>query len=286
MSPAAQLVQDDRVLAFSRRVSLFILPFLIVGFLILYPFPNSTDRFFAWTIHPTMTPMMLASAYLGGAYFFLRAQRATHWHHIKVGFPAVALFAALLGIATVLHWDKFHHQHLAFWVWTALYFLAPFLVFGAWLDNGRYEAPADSDERRLPDTVRWIIAGTGALALLTGTVMFLAPSTMIPVWPWLLTPLTCRVVGAIFCLGSALLIVLPDPRVATLRLMLEVELIMIALIVLAALRARGEFYTDRPLTWILLTGFLAMLAGSAYLSWTLRTMHDTPLPTSPQRPTG
>ena len=89
-----------------------------------------------------MTPMMLASAYLGGAYFFFRVVGERHWHVVKIGFLAVALFASLLGIATIIHWDKFTHAHVAFWIWAALYFLAPFLVFGAWLTNRRYEAPA------------------------------------------------------------------------------------------------------------------------------------------------
>jgi hypothetical protein len=268
-------VRDDRVLPFTRRLSLFILPFLVVGFLILYPAPDSTDRFFAWTIHPTMTPMTLASAYLGGAYFFARVQRAQQWHGIKVGFLAVALFAALLGIATIAHWDKFNHRHIAFWVWTALYFLAPFLVFGSWLSNRRFEAPTDPRDAVLGNVSRVIIGMVGLLALTTGIVMFLAPATVIPIWPWLLTPLTCRVVGAIFCLGSALMVVLPDPRWTTLRLMLQVEVIMLVLILAAALRARGEFYTDRPLTWTLLGGFLAMLAGSAYLWWSMEIAAST-----------
>ena len=275
MAQAQPIAHHDRVLPFTRGVSLFILPFLVVGFVVLYPVPDSTDRFFAWTIHPTMTPMTLASAYLGGAYFFFRVQREPRWHTIKAGFPAVALFATLLGIATVLHWDKFSHGHIAFWVWTALYFAAPFLVFGAWLTNRRYEAQADAGELLLGNASRTVITVTGFLALITGATMFVTPSTIIPIWPWQLTPLTCRVVGAIFCLGCALVVVLPDPRWSTLRLMLQVELIMITLILVAAVRARREFFIDRPLTWILLAGFLAMLAGSAYLTYAMRTAPST-----------
>ena len=51
-------------------------------------------------------------------------------------------FASLLGVATILHWDVFAHDHLAFWLWAGLYFVAPFLVLGAWLANRRYAAPA------------------------------------------------------------------------------------------------------------------------------------------------
>lgn len=93
--------------------------------------------------------------------------------------------------------------------------------------------------------------------------MFVAP--MIAIWPWSLTPLTCRVVGAIFCLGVAGVGPLVDPRWIAIRLMLKVETLMIVLMLVAVLRAPGEFAPDRPLTWLLLIGFVGVLIGSAYL---------------------
>ena len=78
-----------------------------------------------------MTPMVLASAYLGGCYFFVRVLRERRWASVKSGFLAVALFAALLGVATILHWDRFNHGHVAFWLWVGLYLTAPFLVIAA-----------------------------------------------------------------------------------------------------------------------------------------------------------
>ena len=40
---------------------------------------------------------------------------------------------------------------------------------------------------------------------------------------------------------------------------------MVALILLAAVRAREEFITDRPLTWLMLGGFVAVFIGSIAL---------------------
>ena len=254
--------RDDRVLAFTKGLSVFIAPFLVVAFVILYFFPGDSGRLFAWPIKPSMTAMVLASAYLGGFYFFCRVPFERRWAAVKSGFPAVALFAALLGVATVLHWDKFSHGNVAFWIWAALYFVAPFLVLLAWLLNGRYRAPARDDEPTLPAAARWAMAVVGAAALVTGVAMFLAPAQVIPMWPWLLTPLTCRVVGAIFCLGGAVLGVLRDPRWINVRLMLQVELVMLVLMLAAAVRARDEFFTDRPLTWLMLVGFVVVTVGS------------------------
>src|SRR5689334_17104645 len=91
--------RDDRVLALTRRVSLVIIPFLVLAFAVLVPWPSDTARLFAWAIKPTLTSMVLGSVYLGGAYFFLRAFRAKEWHTVKGGFIPVGTFATLMGVA-------------------------------------------------------------------------------------------------------------------------------------------------------------------------------------------
>src|SRR5689334_21617768 len=129
--PDTQIVtRDDRVLPLSRGLAYAIVPFLVVGFAMLYPWPTDTGRLFAWPVRPTATAMVLGSAYLGGAYFFLRAARANAWHTVKGGYPPVAVFATLLGVATVLHWRTFQHSHVAFWLWAFLYFTTPWLIVG------------------------------------------------------------------------------------------------------------------------------------------------------------
>lgn len=265
MQPVSPPVKDDRILGYTRALSVFITPFLLVAFVLLYLFPGHTKRLFAWTITPTMTPMVLASAYLGGAYFFVRVTRETRWSVVRTGFASVTLFASLLGVATVVHWDRFNHGHPAFWVWAALYFTAPFLVLTAWLLNRRHAAAPRPDELRLGRPSAVVTGLVGLLALVQGVVMFVAPARVIPVWPWTLTPLTCRVVGAVLCLGAAGIGVLVDRRWTSVRLMLQVEVIMVVLMLVAGLRARSELDPGRPLTWLLLVGFLGVLAGSAYL---------------------
>jgi hypothetical protein len=275
MAVAPPGVRGDTVLGYIRVLSAFVAPFLIVGFVVLYGFPGHTRQLWAWPIRPTMTAMVLGSAYLGGAYFFVRVLRERRWHVVAPGFLAVALFAALLGAATVVHWDRFNHQHVAFWLWAGLYFTTPFLVFGGWLVNHRLAVAPRPRERRLGVVPRVVVALVGFLALVQGVVMFVVPAAVIPIWPWTLTPLTCRVLGAVFCLGSASLVVVVDPRWTTLELMLQVETIMVVLMLVAGLRAHAEFDTGNGLTWLMLAGFGAVLAGSAVLwfSMTVRTRH-------------
>jgi uncharacterized membrane protein len=267
MADHAALIRDDRVLAYTRVLSAVIIPFLLVAFGLLYFFPSETGRLFAWTIKPTVTSMVLASAYFGGAFFFTRVLRGRSWHVMKTGFWAVALFASLLGIATILHWDKFSHRHVAFWLWAGLYFTTPFLVVGGWLANRRFAASPRAEERLLGDGSRWAVALVGLVALVQGVVMFVAPARVIPIWPWALTPLTCRVVGAIFCLGAAGAAVLVDRRWTAVKLMVQTALVMIALMLIAAVRAHAQFDTGRPLTWVMLAGFVVVFVGAAYLWW-------------------
>jgi hypothetical protein len=169
------------------------------------------------------------------------------WNVVKTGFVSVAAFASLLGVATILRWDKFSHGHVAFWLWAGLYFSAPILVFGGWLANRRFAAPVRLGERRLGAVSQWIIGGVGLAALGQGLVMFVAASPMIQLWPWTLPPLSCRVLGAIFCLGSAGIAVLVDPRWSAVKLMLQVEALMVTLILIGGVRARAQSDTGKPL---------------------------------------
>lgn len=265
--------RDDAVLPATRALSLAIVPFLVVAFVVLYGFPEHTGRWFAWGIAPPMTSMTLGAVYLGGAYFFLRAARAPAWHPIKAGFVAVAAFASLMGVATILHWDRFNHGHVAFWLWAGLYFTTPFLVVGVWAANRRRGSEVADDDVVLAPAARLIMAATGGLAGLTGLFLFVLPQRALAVWPWEVSPLTSRVLGAIFLLGIAGLGVITDPRWSAARLMLRVEVFMLALILFAATRAYGDFDAHNPMTWLLLAGTVAAVASAAVLSVIMESRH-------------
>jgi hypothetical protein len=256
---------DDRILLSTRGLSVVIVPFLVLAFAVLYPAPADTGHLFAWHIHPDLTGMVLASAYLGGAYFFARAATAREWHTIKAGFVPVWLFATLMGVATVVHWDKFAHRSVAFWLWALLYFTTPLLVLWTWLRNRSHDRPVAAGDLRLPLAAAWIIAGAGMLALATGVFLFIAPTSAISIWPWTLTPLTARVLGAVFCLGLAGVGAPLDRRWTTARVPLQVAGLMLTLMLVAGIRERSSLDPANPLTWLLAVGFLALPVAGAGL---------------------
>lgn len=259
--------RDDRVYPFTRGLAIIIIPFLVVAFIILYLLPERSGELFAWPIKPSMTAMMLAAAYLGGVYFFTRVALAKQWHTIKAGFPPVMLFASLLGIATFLHWDRFTHQHISFFTWTTLYVTTPFLVLGAWWFNRRTDPGTLAvDDVALPSGMRWAMGLVGALTLLISLLLFLVPQMMIDVWPWTLTPLTARVVGAMFALpGLVGLGLATDRRWSAARIILQAQGLSIAVILLAALLAWNNFNPANLVTWLFVGGLGGLLAGIVIL---------------------
>ena len=261
------LAARDRVSPATRILSIVIIPFLLVAFVLLYFWPSADDtaRLFAWRIVPGFTSMVLGSVYLGGSYFFLRAARATEWHRVGVGFIPVGLFASLMGVATIAQWDRFIHTNVAFWLWAGLYFTTPFLVFAVWLVNRREPSSTKAGEPMLSPGTALTIGVLGVAATATSLFLFLLPAAAIVIWPWTLTELTARGMGAIFALGVAALGAFVDKRWSSMRILVQVAGFMLGLILVAAVRAHGDFDVTKPLTWLFAAGFLGMAGGSAIL---------------------
>ncbi len=254
---------DDRVLPATRALSIFIIPFLVVGFAVLFFWPKDTDSLFAWAINPPLTAMVLASVYIGGAWFFVQAARAKSWGTIKGGFVPVGVFATTMGLNTILHWDKFIHDNVAFWLWTGLYFTTPFLVFAVFFANRRHGAPDDGP--RLSDAATYVIGALGVLAPAMGLFLYVFPTRAIDIWPWGLTPLTARSTAAIFLLGIAGAGVFFDRSWRAARIPLQVAMVMLTLILISVGRDWDSVDTSKAMAWVLIGGFVAVLGGSAVL---------------------
>jgi hypothetical protein len=270
----AALNRDDRIYRETKWLAGIIIPFLLAAFYILYFRPSDTKALFAWEIKPNMTAMMLASAYIGGAYFFGRAIGAARWHHIALGFPPVTAFASCMGIATILHWDRFTHGHISFVTWAVLYFTTPFLVIATWLRNQRTDPGTLDPENdlRFPQGPRYAIGALGVITLAISALLFVDPALMISAWPWSLTPLTARVVGGMFALPGVLgLYMAVDGRWSSARIMLQSQIVSIAFIVLAMLLCWSDFNTANVVTWLFAGGMVFLLIALPALYVVMRS---------------
>ncbi|HWC25508.1 MAG TPA: hypothetical protein VG474_02890, partial [Solirubrobacteraceae bacterium] len=254
--PAAATVRDDRVFKQTHALGAFIVPFLVVAFVALYFFPGDTKDYFAWEIHPDMTPMIMGAGYIAGAYFFARVFIEKRFHRIHVGFLPVTSFTVFMAIASFSHLDRFITENAAFWIWMGLYVTTPILVPLAWLANRRTDpGTPEEGESRLSSPVRGALLAVGAIQTLVALFLLMSPSTMIDVWPWALTPLTAQTLGGWFALPGVTAIMMGlDGRPSAIHITLHSQVIGLALILVAAARDWGSFDTSNELTYVFVAG--------------------------------
>jgi hypothetical protein len=176
---------------------------LAVG-LTLFLFPGRTDTLFSWTVNPALTAAFLGAAYLSAFVLEFLAARETLWARARVAVPAVLLFTFLTLIATLVHIDKFHFgsafsffTQAGTWVWLLVYALVPVAMVVLWILQSRVPGIDPPRTAPLSAWLRVVLYIQAAVMVVLGIFLFLAPKqTADLVWPWILTPLTGRVIGA------------------------------------------------------------------------------------------
>lgn len=267
----ASPVRDDRVLSITRWVAIFIIPFLAAAFLVLYGVPDRTTEFFAWTIRPEMTPIIMGAGYGAGVYFFYRVSTVGEWHRVAPVFPGIATFTWFMAIATVLHWENFNHSHHTFYLWVFLYALTPVLIPALWTLNRRTDAGEfATDDARLPRPVRLFGGGLGVVVTVSAVVLFLAPDLMIGSWPWAVSPLTARILAGWFALfGVVNTVVVLDPRWSAARILVQSEIVGFASVLLGVARVWDNFDPSNVLTWGVVGGMVLYLGALLVLYATM-----------------
>lgn len=262
---SAATTRDDAILRATRIVAAFVLPFLLAAFLILYVWPQTTARLFAWSIASPLTAAWMGAGYLGGAYFFGRVLTGRRWHRVGAGFPPIAAFTATMLLATLLHWDTFDPAHWPFRVWLILYLVTPVLVPVLWAVNRRRDDGApEAADRLVPQGLGRALFAVGLLMSGGALFLLLAPAAAAEVWPWPLTPLTARVLaGWLALLAVGMLTISRERRWSAWRIPLHTILIWLGGL-LAAFALRGSDFGPAGgfnwLTALVLAGFLALLA--------------------------
>jgi len=276
MSPTPPLVLNGRDVP-AQPVCLVLaaalLPVLLVAGYALYLRPDVGIDHFAWPMRPLINSMMLGATYLGGASFFVIVLLSRRWRHVRLGFLPISAFAATLGIATLLHWGVFVHERWAFWVWTFLYVAVPLILPILWFRNNRLadgEAPVREGE--LSPRVRRSFGALGVVLTIAALLLFVVPEVMIATWPWTLTPLTARVMAALFILpGLVGLAIALDGSWASTRHLLTVQALTIALMLGAIVVARADLDWSAPASWTFVAGLSGILVLIGYTHLDMRT---------------
>lgn len=191
----------------------------------LFAFPTRTEEYFSWTIASPMTAVFLGAAYWSAVALEVAGAQARTWSQARIAVPTVFVFTTLTLLATLLHRDLFHFgaEHSSAtravtWAWLAIYTVVPVLMIVITMRQYRRHVDDPPRTRQLPAFIRVPLV---ALVLIFGGVglgLFLVPDVAASWWPWQLTPLTSRAVGAwLISLGVASAHTLIENDVARIR---------------------------------------------------------------------
>ena len=90
-----------------------------------------------------------------------------------------------MGIATLIHWDKFNHDHPAFFGWVVLYAVTPILVPILWVYNGGWRpGPVEPPDVEVPRALRILLGVAGVSLFVVAHRDLRPPELAIDHWPW------------------------------------------------------------------------------------------------------
>ena len=272
MSPVSE--RDDRIFLATRIVAAAVVFILVLAVLALYLNPDQTDQDFAWTIKPRMTAMMMGAGYLMGAYFFVRVLTGKYFHRAAGGFLPITAFTIFMALATFLHFDKFHPGDWHAYLWSIVYVITPLLVPFIRIWNGRTDSGApEPNDVVVPLAWRRLALAGGSAITLLGVVFFLFPDLAIRLWPWMLTPLTARVLaGWLMLPGIGGVNLLRETRWSAWRLLFESIFVGSLFFGIAMIASWSDFSPSNPLTDLiaLVVVGAVLLAPATYIVVELR----------------
>jgi hypothetical protein len=190
------------------RWLLYVAAFLVfLAGLVLFVFPLRTEEWFAWTVNPPMTAVFLGAAYWSSAGLEVTGARSANWDSARLAVWPVFVFTTLTLGVTLLHLDRFHLSsdtaptaQVATWAWLAIYAIVPVaMLVISWMQiRSRRPAPKSVTAGRpvLPPALRLLLVGIAAVLLLYGVALLAVPIPAATWWPWPLSELTARAIGA------------------------------------------------------------------------------------------
>jgi hypothetical protein len=163
--------------------------------------PDRTDEFFSWPIAPSLTSQTIGAHYLTGFLLIAIALKGGLWARGRTVILAGVVFSVIATVATVVHRDKFNFDSdhafavVVTWVWILSYTVVPAILLLALIPQRRLPGvdPVTGPPPRWLTLCLWAF---GAIMVAVAAGLAVIPSDMADIWPWTLTPLTARVLGA------------------------------------------------------------------------------------------
>lgn len=233
----------------------------------LFVLAEATATFFAWTIAPPVTAAFLGANYWAGSILMLLASRERAWARARIALYGVLVFTALMLAATLLHLDRFHlggerpvSAVVAGWSWLVVYVVALVWQLAIAVIQQRDRRPDPPRQTPLPAWARLLLAGQSALLVIVGLLLFAAPVVAASLWPWTLTPLTARAVGA-WLVGTGIVIgqIGWENDIHRTRAGLIGSVVLGLLQLLVVARYADALDWSRPVAWLYVLGIATVL---------------------------
>jgi hypothetical protein len=172
----------------------------LVAGVMLFAFSKDAADFFSWPVGPALTAAFLGAGYWAACVLLTWTALRQSWLRARATMPPVLTIAVLLLAATLIHIDRFETDGVFGLFWLVTYIVVPpALAFALLRQLG---VPGTDESVRVPlaPALRVLIALQAVVMLGVGIALFVAPVDAADLWPWPLTPLNARVVGA-FLIG-------------------------------------------------------------------------------------
>jgi hypothetical protein len=245
-----------------------------IGAIQLYVRYDSTDISFAWTIEPPLSAAFLGAGYAAGFLLTALTLRDGRWATARIAIVTILIFTWLTLLVTLVHLDRFHLDsgdsgdsaaQVAAWLWLAVYVIVP-----PWMTAALYLASRAGEEdspvaHRIGGGLRIALGLVGAAMLATGAALLVDPDWVAGEWPWTLTPLTGRAIGAwLVPLGLACFLAIREGDLVRLRPASFTFAAFGALQAIALARFGDDVSWSQAGTWAYLAWLAALVAIGLY----------------------
>jgi hypothetical protein len=235
----------------------------LVASVVLYLVSDRTADLFAWTVLPPVSAAFLGGGYAAGFVLVALSARERWWAAARIGTVTIFVFAVLTLGVTLAHLDRFHFDRSgaaagAAWLWLVVYLVVPTGMAAVFVVQTRVPGADPPVRAPLPG---WLVALLGVQAVVlcaVGAALLAVPARVEPGWPWALSALTGRAVGA-WCLplGIAAVLAARERDAWRLRAAAVTYVVLAVLHALALVRFRDDVRWGEWGTW----AYLAVLAS-------------------------
>ncbi|MEP6775266.1 MAG: hypothetical protein ABJA50_06680, partial [Chloroflexota bacterium] len=235
---------------------------------LLVLFPDSTQNYWSWEIKPAMSTVWLGASYAFGALAIVTMLAVRKWRAAIVPILGTWMFSLVACAATLLHLDRFFQGTVNFYVWFAIYIVLPVVLPVIWWLNRTHNPGPQPGDVLLSRTIAVAASSVGVVFGLLSLVLDFSPSTAAAFWPWTLTPLISRIIGAwLLFIATGLVCMLFERRYIAYRYYLLPAALWFAIFFVASFFHMDNFDFSRPTAyiWFALTAIASLSAAGSFL---------------------